>query len=627
LSRLLETIDSPADLKRLSIDDLPRLAEELRAEIVQTVSQTGGHLASNLGAVELSIALHYVFESPRDKIVWDVGHQAYAHKLLTGRREAFKTLRQIDGMSGFPCCDESEHDHFFVGHAGTSISSALGLAEAQRLAGDADSRVIAVIGDGSMTAGIAYEGLNQAGRLDRNFIIVLNDNEMSISPNVGAMSGYLSRKFAGATGQAIRKRLKGYLKEIPHVGEDPYRTSKRMEDSVKSFLAPGFLFEALGFEYLGPIDGHDVEALIDAFRTVVHRDHPVLVHIITQKGKGYAPAELNPSAFHGIGKFDMATGEPKKSTGAPPSYTKVFGDALTEMARHDKRIVGITAAMPTGTGMEIFMNRFPDRSYDVGIAEQHAVTFAAGLAHDGFRPVVALYSTFLQRAYDQIVHDVCLQNLPVIFAIDRGGVVGDDGPTHHGAFDLSYLRHIPRLTIMAPANEAELVDMLASAVSYNEPVAVRYPRGNGEGVPLPATPRILERGRGAVMREGDDLTLIAIGNRVVPALHAAQALADEGIAATVIDARFVKPLDEQLLVHWAQKTGRVITVEENARLGGFGAAVLELFADKGLDEVKTRLVGLPDRFIEHGPQETLRHRVGIDWEGILTVARDLLGRR
>ncbi len=627
MSRLLETIDSPADLKRLSIDDLPRLAEELRAEIVQTVSQTGGHLASNLGAVELSIALHYVFESPRDKIVWDVGHQAYAHKLLTGRREAFKTLRQIDGMSGFPCCDESEHDHFFVGHAGTSISSALGIVEAQRLAGDADSRVIAVIGDGSMTAGLAYEGLNQAGRLDRNFIIVLNDNEMSISPNVGAMSGYLSRKFAGQTGQAIRKRLKGFLKTMPNVGEDPYRASKRMEDSVKSFLAPGFLFEALGFEYIGPIDGHDIEAVIDTFRTVMRRDNPVLVHLITQKGKGYAPAEFNPSVFHGIGKFDVATGEPKKSTGSAPSYTKVFGDALTELARQDERIVGITAAMPSGTGLEAFMEEFPDRSYDVGISEQHAITFASGLARAGYKPIAAIYSTFMQRAYDQIVHDVCLQNLPVVFALDRGGLVGDDGPTHHGVFDLSYLRHIPRLTVMAPSNEAELVDMLASAFAYDLPVAVRYPRGNGEGVPLPATPTILERGRAVVVREGDDLTLIAIGNRVAPALRAAQALADEGIEAAVIDARFVKPLDEQLLTHWARKTGRVITVEENARLGGFGAAVLELFADRGLDEVKTRLVGLPDRFIEHGPQETLRHRVGIDWEGILAVARDLLGRR
>ncbi len=626
MSRLLDQINSPADLKQLALDQLPPLAEELRQEIIKTVSQTGGHLASNLGAVELTIALHYVFESPRDKIVWDVGHQAYTHKLLTGRRGRFHTLRQADGLSGFPCHEESEHDLFFVGHSGTSISSAVGLVEANRLQGDNESRVIAVIGDGSMTSGLAYEGLNTAGRLDRNIIIVLNDNEMSISENVGALSSFLSRQLAGSTGRAIRKRLKGFLKGIPTVGEDMYRTAKRMEDSVKGFLTPGFLFEALGFEYVGPIDGHDIDMCIETFRNVMRLDNPVLVHVTTRKGKGYGPAETDPSTFHGIGPFDIATGKPKKSSG-PPSYTEVFGNTIVKLAEQDERIIGITAAMPGGTGLEKFARRFPDRFYDVGISEQHGITFAAGLARAGYRPVAAIYSTFLQRSYDQIIHDVCLQNLPVVFALDRGGLVGDDGPTHHGVFDLTYLRHVPRMIVMAAADEAELVHMLASAFSYNAPCALRYPRGSGRGVPLPAKPEILPLGRGRVMAEGTDVTLVAAGQPLQAALQASHDLAAQGISAAVLDARFVKPLDENLLLDWAGRTGHVVTVEENARLGGFGSALLELLADRGCFGVRIRNLALPDRFIEHGSQAELRRRVGLDAAGIARAVNELLRGR
>ncbi len=622
--KLLDGIDSPADLKKLALDDLPRLAEEVRETLLATVGQTGGHLASNLGVVELTIALHYVFESPHDRICWDVGHQAYTHKLLTGRRARFATLRKLDGVSGFPSPQESEHDIFTVGHSGTSISSAMGLVEGNRLTGEHDRKSIAVIGDGSMTAGLAYEGLNQAGRLDRNLIVVLNDNEMSISENVGALSGYLSRKFVNQTGQAIRRRLKHFLKAIPTAGEDLYHTARRMEDAVKSFLAPGFFFEALGFRYVGPVDGHNIDQLVGVFREAMRNEGPVLVHALTTKGRGYAPAEDSPDRFHGLGPFDVETGEPRKAPGSPPTYTEVFADTMIRLGEQNERIVAITAAMPSGAGLEKFGKRFPERTFDVGISEQHGITFAAGLAKTGLHPVAAIYSTFLQRGYDQIVHDVCLQDLPVVFAVDRGGLVGDDGPTHHGAFDLSYLRHIPNLTVMAPADEAELVHMLASAFAYRRPVAVRYPRGAGLGVPLPETPQILERGKGELRRPGRDAVIIAIGNRVRPALDAAAKLAAEGVEAAVINARFVKPLDEDLLLEWARKTRCVVTVEENAGLGGFGDAVLELLSARGAWNVRTRLVALPDRFIEHGAQAELHRRAGIDADGIAAAVRALL---
>lgn len=623
MTTLLSRIESPADLKQLSPDELTELAREVRATLLESVCCTGGHLASNLGTVELTLAMHYVFDSPHDSIIWDVGHQAYTHKLLTGRRDRFGTLRQLDGISGFPNPAESEHDKFMVGHSGTSISSGVGLVEGNHLAGRDDKKVVVVIGDGSMTAGMSYEGLNHAGQLDRNIIIVLNDNEMSISPNVGALSGYLSRRYLSRTGQAIRRRLKIFLKGIPIVGEDMYHTAHRMEDAVKAFLAPGFLFEALGFRYVGPLDGHNLDLLVSTFHNVNRCEEPVLVHVQTVKGKGYLPAETNPDKFHGVGAFDLASGKAKSKAGGPPSYTEVFADTMIKLGEENPKIIAITAAMPSGTGLEKFATRFPDRTYDVGISEQHGITFAAGLAKAGFQPIAAIYSTFLQRAYDQIVHDVCLQNLPVVLALDRGGLVGDDGPTHHGVFDLCYLRHIPEMIVMAASDEAELADMLASAFAYHRPVAVRYPRGAGVGAPLPASPRILEVGRGELKRPGTDAVIVAIGNRVAPALEAAAILAKEGIEAAVINARFVKPLDADLIADWAVKTGRVVTVEEGAGLGGFGSAVLEMLSARGLHNVATRLVALPDRFIEHGMPDALRRRTGIDIEGIVAAARDL----
>jgi len=628
LPHLMEQIQSPQDLKLLSLEQLPELAEEIRRIILETICRTGGHLASNLGSIELTIALHYVFDSPRDLILWDVGHQAYTHKLLTGRRDRFSTIRQLDGLSGFPNPKESPHDLFIVGHSGTSISSAVGLVEALHLTGEDERRVIVVIGDGSMTAGISYEGLNHAGSLDKNLIIILNDNQMSISENVGALSGYLSRKLALETAKAVRRRLKGFIKNMPLAGEDRYHTSRRLEDAMKQFMTPGFLFEALGFRYFGPLDGHSIETMVHTLREAMRCDGPVLIHVRTVKGKGYLPAESTPDKFHGIGKIDVATGRAAaKSSGGPPSYTDVFADALIKLGEQDERIIGITAAMPSGTGVEKFAARFPDRTFDVGISEQHGVTFAAGLAKAGYRPVAVIYSTFLQRSYDQIIHDVALQGLPVVFALDRGGLVGDDGPTHHGAFDLTYLRHIPGLVVMAPADEAELVDMLASAVHYNCPAALRYPRGTGEGVPLPAAPRLLEKGRGVLLREGKDATIIAIGNRVYPALAAAATLAGEQLDVAVINARFVKPLDEDLIAAWAEKTGHLVTVEENTGLGGFGAAVLEMLSARRLFGVRTRLVALPDHFIEHGSQAELRRRVGIDEPAIATAVRELLSPR
>lgn len=623
MTNLLTRIQSPADLKTLNPDELTELAREIRTAILATVCETGGHLASNLGTVELTLAMHYVFDSPQDSIIWDVGHQAYTHKLLTGRRDRFGTLRQLDGISGFPNPAESEHDKFMVGHSGTSISSGVGLVEGNHLAGRDDRKVVVVIGDGSMTAGMSYEGLNHAGQLSRNIIIVLNDNEMSISPNVGALSGYLSRRYLSRTGEAIRRRLKLFLKGIPIVGEDMYHTAHRMEEAIKAFLAPGFLFEALGFRYVGPLDGHNLDLLISTFHNVNRATEPVLVHVQTVKGKGYPPAETNPDKFHGVGVFDLASGQAKSKAGGPPSYTEVFADTMVRLGRENPRIVAITAAMPSGTGLEKFAAQFPDRSYDVGISEQHGITFAAGLAKAEFQPIAAIYSTFLQRAYDQIVHDVCLQKLPVVLALDRGGLVGDDGPTHHGVFDLCYLRHIPEIVLMAASDEAELVDMLASAFAYRRPVAVRYPRGAGAGVPLPDPPRILELGKGELKKPGNDAVIVAIGNRVYPALEAAAILAKEGLDAAVINARFVKPLDGELIAEWAAKTRRVVTVEEGSGLGGFGSAVLELLSARGLADVKTRLVALPDRFIEHGAPEALRRRTGIDVAGIVAAVREL----
>lgn len=619
---LLPQINDPRDLKKLPRELLPLVAQEIRNKIIETVSKTGGHLAPSLGVVELTIALHYVFDTPRDKIVWDVGHQAYAHKLLTGRQDRFHTLRQYGGISGFPKRSESPYDTFDTGHSSTSISAALGMACARCLKRES-GRVIAVIGDGALTAGMAFEGLNNAGDLHKNLIVVLNDNGMSIAPNVGALSSFLSRKLTGRTMVFLKKQVEYLLKSLPGIGEDLLALAKKSEESLKAFFTPGMLFEALKFNYVGPVNGHRFDHLLETFNNVKNLTGPVLVHVLTTKGKGYQPAETDPTGFHGLGKFDPDTGVAKKSVSEVPSYTAVFGDTLVELARENLRIVAITAAMPDGTGLVEFRSKFPDRFYDVGICEQHAVTFAAGLALEGLRPVAAIYSTFLQRAYDQVLHDVCLQNLPVVFALDRGGIVGEDGETHQGLFDLSYLRHLPNMVLMAPKDEDELRHMLYTAVDHPGPIALRYPRGRGVGVSFSPVLRKIPIGRAEVLREGEDLLILAIGATVYPSLEAARELEKQGYQATVVNARFVKPLDEGLILNLAAKRGRVLTVEENVLQGGFGSAVLELLADRGL-MVPVKRLGIPDQFVEHGAPEILREKYGLDAKGILKGALELL---
>jgi 1-deoxy-D-xylulose-5-phosphate synthase len=611
---VLNALASPAELKHLSHAELTRLAGEMREEIIDTVSENGGHLASSLGVVELTIALHRVLSAPEDKILWDVGHQAYAHKLLTGRLDRFSTLRQLEGISGFPKRQESVYDCFDVGHASTSISAALGMAVARDSLGGRE-KIVAVIGDGSLTGGLAFEGLNQAGHLKKDLVIVLNDNEMSISPNVGAVSSFLSRKMTSKTFVRIRKETKKFLGNIPGVGKDLLHLVRKAEESLKGFLTPGMLFEAFGFQYIGPLEGHRIDVLIETLENVSRLKGPVLLHVLTRKGKGYLPAETNPSLFHGVGPFDRATGEVKEAKGGPESYTSVFGKTLIEMAEKDRRIVAITAAMVEGTGLKEFSRLFPERFYDVGIAEQHAVTFSAGLATQGLRPIVAIYSTFLQRAYDSVVHDVCLQNLPVTFALDRGGLVGADGPTHQGIFDLCYLRHIPNLTVMVPRNEIELRRAMVTAKDHPGPFAYRYPRGAADGVTLPGPPEPVAIGRGEKLEEGNDGVIFAVGVTVRPALLAADQLEKEGIRLAVVDPRFVKPLDRELLTAEAARTGVVITVEENVLPGGFGSAVLELMEEEGLSP-KILRIGLPDTFIEQGSQKELRSLYGIDADGI-----------
>lgn len=619
---LLETIHNPDDLKKLPPESLAQLAEEIRDFLLQTVSETGGHLGSNLGAVELTLALHYCFNSPNDKIVWDVGHQAYTHKLLTGRRDRFATQRQYKGISGFPKRSESEHDAFGVGHSSTSISAALGMAVANDLDGTRN-RAIAVIGDGSLTGGIAFEGLNQAGHLKKNLIVVLNDNEMSISKNVGAFSAFISRKMTTRRMRELKREMQGLLSNIPAFGKDILQFAKRAEHSLKGFLTPGALFEALGFDYIGPLDGHDLPNLLEVFNMAKDYEGPLLVHVMTTKGKGYKPAEETPDKFHGVGAFNLETGTaPPKPTAL--SYTEVFGRTLVELASSDPKVVAITAAMPDGTGLNFFAEAFADRFFDVGIAEQHGICFAAGLAADGYKPVTAIYSTFMQRAYDQVFHDVCLQNLPVVIAMDRGGLVGDDGPTHHGVFDFSFLRHLPGLTMMAPKDENELRHMLKTALALNGPVALRYPRGAGYGVALDQELKVLPIGKGELLREGSDLTIVAIGSTVMPALQAVERLAGHGISAGVVNARFVKPLDAELILGQARATGRIITVEENALQGGFGSAVLELLQDNDAASVRVKRLGIPDHYVEQGPQAQLRKDVGIDADGIEQAAKEFM---
>ena len=620
---LLNTINSPNDLKNLKEDELVALAGEVREFLLETVSKTGGHLASNLGCVELTLALHYCFDSPADRIIWDVGHQAYTHKIITGRRDAFHTQRQYQGISGFPKRSESPHDAFGAGHSSTSISAGLGMAVAHDLKGEA-GKAIAVIGDGSLTAGMAFEALNQAGHLRKNLIVVLNDNEMSISKNVGAFSAFISRKLTGSYYRGLKKEMQGLLENIPAIGSNILHFARKAESSLKGFLTPGILFEALGFEYIGPLPGHDLPQLIEILQNVRTLEGPVLVHVMTTKGKGYQPAEDTPEKFHGVGPFDLSTGMVTAAKAGPPSYTGIFGETLVKLAAADDRIIAITAAMPDGTGLSPFARAYPDRFFDVGIAEQHALTFAAGMATEGFRPVAAIYSTFAQRAYDQIFHDICLQKLPVTLALDRAGLVGDDGPTHHGVFDLSYLRHLPEMTVMAPKDENELQHMLKTAIYSDLPVALRYPRGNGYGVAMDKDLHALPIGVGELLAEGDDLTLVAIGSTVYTAMAAVELLKEKGIQASVINARFVKPLDRTLILAAASRSGCIITVEENALQGGFGSAVLELLSDEAAAGIRVKRIGIPDRYIEQGSQAQLRKDMGLDAAGIARTAEDFL---
>ncbi|WP_461211495.1 1-deoxy-D-xylulose-5-phosphate synthase [Desulfocurvus sp. DL9XJH121] len=624
---ILSRIGRPRDVQDLSPDELTQLAAEMRKVIIDTVAANGGHLAPSLGVVELTLALLKVFDPDQDKIVWDVGHQAYGYKLLTGRRDRFATLRTMDGVSGFPKMSESPYDHFGVGHSSTSISAAVGMAKARDLAGG-DNKVVAVIGDGSMTAGLAYEGLNQAGDLGSDLVVVLNDNEMSISRNVGALSQFLSRNLTKKWMVRFKKDVETILKHVPKIGPDLADYARKSEEAFKHFFTPGMLFEAFRFNYLGPFDGHDINELAAAFRHVRELDGPLLVHVLTQKGRGYAPAETNPTYFHGVGCFEPETGKAKKfGPCALASYTDVFGQALVDLAEADEHVVAITAAMPEGTGLNRFAERFPERFVDVGICEQHAVTFAAGMATQGYKPVVAIYSTFMQRSYDQVVHDVCLQNLPVTLCLDRGGLVGEDGPTHHGAFDLSFLRHIPNLVVMAPKDEAELPAMLATALSLDGPSAIRYPRGVGVGAALPEAPVALPLGRGELLRDGSDAVIVALGGRVHPCVEAAEDLEiQHGKSVAVFNARFVKPLPEEQLLELAARFKVLVTVEENALAGGFGSAVLELLADRGaLGGVSVLRLGLPDAFVEHGAQKLLRAKLGLDKEGIAKAVLGKLG--
>ncbi len=623
--KFLNSINSSSDLKKLDKSDLPLLAKELREFIIKSVSVTGGHLASSLGVVELAIALHYKFDTPGDKIIWDVGHQAYAHKILTGRRDSFQTLRRHKGISGFPKISESPYDSFGTGHSSTSISAALGMVAARDI-NNKSNKVIAVIGDGSMTAGLAFEGLNHAGHLKKDLIVILNDNEMSISPNVGALSSYLSKTMTGVVYTKMRKETEHLLKNLPG-GDSMLKFAKKAEESLKGLVVPGMLFEELGFNYVGPIDGHSIESLFENLKNIKNVDGPILFHVITKKGKGYLPAEKEPARFHGVGPFNVDTGEIQKSK-APPSYTGVFSDTIVELAKTNDKIVGITAAMPEGTGMAQFADKYPDRYFDVGIAEQHAVTFAAGLAAEGLVPVTAIYSTFLQRGYDQIIHDVALQNLPVVFAIDRGGIVGADGATHNGLFDYSYLRHIPNMVVMAPKDENELRHLLKTAVDAGCPASVRYPRGAGFGVDMSEGLKTVETGKGEIVRSGKDITIIAIGSTVYPAINAAEGLARRGIYGEVINARFVKPLDAELILASIGKTGKVITVEENRLQGGFGSAVLELLEENNmLSNVAAKRLGVPDFFLEHGSRDILMKEVGIDKDSIIKAALEMVCRK
>jgi 1-deoxy-D-xylulose-5-phosphate synthase len=623
---LLDRVDDPALLRGLSREELKTLASELRVDLVDQVSVTGGHLGAGLGVVELTVALHRVFDTPKDRLIWDVGHQSYPHKILTGRRSRMKTLRQGGGLSGFTKRAESEYDPFGAAHSSTSISAGLGFATAAKLSGE-KRHVVAVIGDGAMSAGMAYEAMNNAGASNARLIVILNDNDMSIAPPVGAMSAYLARLVSSRTYRGLRY----FLKKMTHKAPRLLRVSaKRAEEYARGFWMGGTLFEELGFYYVGPIDGHNLDHLIPILENVRDMENgPVLVHVVTKKGKGYEPAEKSEDKYHGVSKFNVLTGEQKKgAAGAPPSYTKVFAEALISEAERDEKVVAITAAMPSGTGLDLFAKRFPERSFDVGIAEQHGVTFAAGLACEGFRPFCAIYSTFLQRAYDQVVHDVAIQSLPVRFAMDRAGLVGADGPTHAGAYDIAYLATLPGFVLMAASDEAELVHMVATARSIDDrPSAFRYPRGEGIGVPLPEFGEPLAIGKGRIVREGTSVAILSFGARLSECLKAADKLSAYGLSATVADARFAKPLDTQLIRRLAREHEVLITIEEGA-LGGFGAHVLHFCAADGLLDkgLKIRTLALPDRFLDQDTPERMYEQAGLDAKAILAAILLALGR-
>jgi len=622
MAKFLKKVNSPQDLKKLKLSHLKALSQEIRDYIIDVVSKNGGHLAPNLGTVELTLALHYVFDSPKDKIVWDVGHQCYTHKIITGRRDVFPTLRKFKGIAGFPKREESPHDVLDTGHSSTSISAGLGMATAMRMKKE-KGKVVVVIGDGSITAGLAFEGLNNAGFQKEDLIVILNDNEMSIAPNVGALSSFVSKRLTGTFTRFIKRELEALAQKFPG-GEGIISFLKKGEELLKVAISPGALFTALNFEYIGPVSGHDIETLIDILKNIKKMKGPILFHVITKKGKGYPFAEKDPETFHGVGPFDVKTGKVLKSENSPPSYTEIFGKTMLRLAEIEPRLIAITAAMRSGTGLKPFSEKYPDRFFDVGICEQHAVTFATGLALEGFIPVCAIYSTFLQRAYDQIIHDVALNKAKVIFAIDRAGLVGEDGPTHHGAFDLTFLRAVPNLTLMVPKDENELQHMLYSALKYQGAVAVRYPRGAGEGVSLDWSFRELPFGKAEVLREGKDVLLIGVGPIVYQALKAAEILEKDGISACVVNARFVKPLDEETILSLAEKIGRVLTLEENTLLGGFGSAVAELILENLDRPVRFKRIALPDRFVEHGDLATLRKICGLTAENIVSQVLGLL---
>ena len=604
---LLDSVHMPEQLRQLSRKQLPELAKELREFLVESVSQTGGHLSSNLGVVELTIALHYVFNTPEDRLVWDVGHQTYPHKILTGRREAMAGLRKPGGIAGFPRREESVFDCFGTGHSSTSISAALGMAIAAQKMGS-NRRAVAIIGDGAMTAGMAFEALNNAGAMDANLLVILNDNDMSISPNVGALQNYLAKLLSGRVYTSVRKSSERVLGVVPPVLE----FAKRAEEHMKGMVTPSTLFEEFGFNYIGPIDGHNLDTLVSTLNNIKHLQGPQFLHIVTQKGHGYEPAESNPGKFHGVGKFNPDDGQAVGTSGKK-TYTQVFGEWLLDMAAKDQRLIGITPAMSDGSGMNEFAEAFPGRFYDVGIAEQHALTFAAGMACDGLKPVVAIYSTFLQRAYDQLIHDIALQNLPVVFAIDRAGLVGADGPTHAGSFDLTYLRCIPNIVVMAPSDENECRQMLSTAYQHNGPSAVRYPRGGGPGIATTADLNTIEIGKGEIRRQGKKIAILAFGSMLSPALEAGGKL-----NATVANMRFVKPLDTELIQSLASEHTLIVTIEENTVMGGAGAAVMEALQAFNIDK-PTLCLGLPDSFIEHGIHETMLAECGLDADGIVAA--------